>query len=262
LLVVTSSRGGSLAFMSILRRLNRTAQSLARSCGFAVRRRSTCIGEMEPFLERLKRLGFHPANILDVGANKTLWSRSAREVFPQAGFLLIEPQVEMLPNLQAFCAGAANCRWELAAAGPVAGELVLNVWHDHLAGSSLLAVADADAVCERRSVPIVTIDSLYPSPQSLPDLVKLDVQGFELEALKGATTLFGKTDCFVMEVGLYATVPDRPLVSDVIAFMNERNYKVFDIPGFLRRPLDGALGEIDLAFVLKGGRLDRHQNWC
>jgi hypothetical protein len=65
-----------------------------------------------------------------------------------------------------------------------------------------------------------------------------------------------------MEVGLYATPPTRPLVADVVAYMDEKNYKLFDVPGFLRRPPDGALGEIDLAFVLKGGSLDRNQKWC
>jgi len=248
--------------MPLKRHFARWTKSVARRYGWEIRRSTTCIGEMEPFLVRLRGLGFRPANILDVGAHRADWSAQARNIFPEARFVLIEPQEEMLAFLKEFCGRAEGSRWELAAAGPQAGELLLNVWQDHLPGSSLLPLVDNSAPQEQRRVRIVTIDSLYPSPAQLPDLVKLDVQGFELEALKGATTLFGQTQCFVMEVGLYATAPTRPLVADAVAFMAERNYKVFDIPGFLRRPLDGALGEIDLAFVLQGGSLDRNQDWC
>jgi hypothetical protein len=46
----------------------------------------------------------------------------------------------------------------------------------------------------------------------------------------------------------------------VIAFMGARNYKIFDVPGFFRLPPNGVLGEIDLAFVLEGGLLDRSES--
>ncbi len=94
-----------------------------------------------------------------------------------------------------------------------------------------------------------------------PQLAKLDIQGFELEALKGAKSLFGVTELFILEVSLYEFLPSSPVVSEVVAFMAARGYEVYDIPGFARRPFDSALGQIDLAFARKGGFLMARTDW-
>jgi FkbM family methyltransferase len=238
--------------LQLARFVKRTAHNL----GWEIRRSTSSIGELEPFLARLQRLGFRPQRILDVGAHQADWAQTTQSFFPEATFVLVEPQADLAPRLKAFCDRSPGSRFVQAAAGREPGELLLNIWKDHTAGSSLLPLVDVSGAVEQRRVPIVTIDSLYPDDGQLPEFVKLDVQGFELEALQGGTRLFGQTQLFLMETSLYASGQDRPLVDDVIAFMGARSYKIFDVPGFYRRPLDGALGEIDLAFVLKGGVLD------
>ncbi len=95
----------------------------------------------------------------------------------------------------------------------------------------------------------------------MPQLAKFDIHGFELEALAGATKLFAQTECMIVEVNLYKCVPTVPLFSDVVSFFDNRGYKVYDIPGYLRRPLDNALWQVDLAFVRKGGVFDGKQSW-
>jgi Methyltransferase FkbM domain len=78
--------------------------------------------------------------------------------------------------------------------------------------------------------------------------VKLDVEGFELEALRGGASLFGRTDVFLIEVALYRFV-DRPLLHDIVAYMASKGYFVYEIAGFIRRPYDGAVGLMDLCFA-------------
>ena len=41
-------------------------------------------------LLRLRKLGFNPTNILDIGAHHGYWSLSSRRVFPNANYMLIE----------------------------------------------------------------------------------------------------------------------------------------------------------------------------
>jgi len=52
-----------------------------------------------------------------------------------------------------------------------------------------------------------------------------------------------------------------PVFSDVINFMLARDYVVYDFAGFLRRPLDGALGQCDICFVKKNGFLRKSNDW-
>jgi FkbM family methyltransferase len=236
--------------------LTRTIKRIGRGLGFDIRRSSQTISNMDAFLAHLRRVGFVPTTVLDVGAHRADWSRLAHSYFPEAKFILIEPQVEMRPDLEAFCREANGSTWKLAGAGPEPGEMILAVWPD-LAGSSLLAGADAGHDLEKRSIPIITIDSLFAGGQELPQLAKLDVQGFELKALDGATTLIGRTECFILEVSLFRIVPDMPVFFEVAAYLDQRGYKLYDIAGHIRRPMDNALAQVDAVFVRKGGQLDK-----
>lgn len=74
---------------------------------------------------------------MDVGANKTDWSRMAIEIFPRAYFVLIEPQEEIKELLEGFQVKHPRSNYFLAGAGPENGVLTLNVWDD-LSGSSFL----------------------------------------------------------------------------------------------------------------------------
>jgi FkbM family methyltransferase len=220
------------------------------------------IDEMEPCLQHLRHLGLDPQCILDVGANRAGWSALAAGVFPEARFVLIEPQVEMEHHLAAFCAGRPSARYVLAGAGPEIGEAVQTIWDD-LTGSSFLPPVKADLlqVGRQREIPMVTIDSIFSETEPLPDLVKLDTQGFELEALKGASRLFGHTECFVLEVSLFCFIPGMPILCEVVEFMRQRGYVAYDICGYLRRPLDGALAQLDMAFAKADGRLRSRSHW-
>jgi len=223
------------------------------------------VGVMEFLLQDLKARGFTPNSILDVGANKGSWSKSTQLIFPNARFLLIEPQLEMEAALHTLCSQYPQMQYVLAGAGPENTEMVLTVWKD-LLGSSLLPPTEQglQKSGQQRTIPILTIDSLLQQMQfPLPQLVKMDIQGFEIEALKGATTLLGHTEVFILEVSLipFDNHPNLPLLYDVVQFMHQKGYVAYDFAGFGRRPYDGALGQCDICFVLRNGRLRGSNKW-
>lgn len=223
------------------------------------------IGKMDFLLQDLKKRGLNCKVIVDVGANRTNWSRMAKKVFPSSSFCLVEPQIEMKESLDRFCQEYNDSVYYLAGAGAKKGRLTLTVWDD-LQGSSFLPKPDDTLknIGKQRVIEIITIDDLVSSSEIMPpELMKLDTQGFELEALMGAEKTFGYTDVYILEVSLFsfADVPGQPSFSDVINFMLEREYVVYDFAGFLRRPLDGALGQCDICFVKKNGFLRESNEW-
>jgi hypothetical protein len=64
--------------------------------------------------------------------------------------------------------------------------------------------------------------------------LKLDVQGAEIEILRGSRDTLAKVEVIQLEVALLPYNDGAPLAADVLSFMNERNFKLYDIAGFVR----------------------------
>jgi FkbM family methyltransferase len=218
---------------------------------------------MQRLLEDVRARGFVPRGIIDVGANRGDWTRMALSVFPEAHIIMVEPQAEMVSPLEALCRQNPALSLMKAGVGSEPGQLLQTIWDD-LAGSSFLPREDValQAKGKQRLTQITTIDSLLGERGDFyPDLIKVDIQGFELKALTGAASTFGRTEMFIVEVSLFEFMTGLPTAREVIAFMGTRGYELYDVPGFLRRPSDGALGQMDLAFAKSNGVLRSSHKW-
>ena len=223
------------------------------------------IGDVKSFLEDIKARGFEPRGILDIGANRGDWTQMALGVFPGARSVMVEPQTEMEPFLRKLCKEDPRCRYFMCGAGAQEGELVLTLWEDTY-GSSYTVPKNENLLKEgrQRITPIRTVDGIVRELGSsfVPDLVKVDVQGYELEVLKGGASLIDAAEVVILETTLLTgDNPLWPSTRQVVEFMGTKGYEIYDLTSFLRKPSDGSLGQIDFAFAKKQGIFFKNKSW-
>ena len=112
-------------------------------------------------------------------------------------------------------------------------------------GSSVLPErSDVARTVERRR--LRTLDSLLAGEPA--DLLKIDVQGYELQILEGAARSLTTAKAVILETSLIEINEGCPLLHEVVAYMHERGFVVFDMLETHRRRADAALLQIDFLF--------------
>jgi hypothetical protein len=95
-----------------------------------------------------------------------------------------------------------------------------------------------------------------------PELIKADVQGFELEVLRGAKRCLESTQLLLLEVSYRRIYRDLPLAHEVIAFAGDAGFRIYDICTYAGRPSDGELTQSDILFARESSPLFANEAWC
>jgi len=199
-------------------------------------------------LQQAAKNGLNPETIIDVGAADG--TPPLYEVFPEANHILIEPLKEFSPNLSQLVTQLKKAKYISAAATSQTGSLIINVHPDLLGSSIYKEKEDSDVNGVERTVPTVTIDALCTDRGTTgPYLIKIDTQGSELEVLMGAEKIIQDTEFIILEVSLFEFFKGGCQFYDCIKFMKERGFVAYDIFDLQYRLLDGAMSQVDIAFV-------------
>jgi len=211
-------------------------------------------------LGRLPELGLDPRTVIDVGAAYGDWGELAGGLFPAAQLLLVEPLTEFAPFLEERARQLPRATVIAAAAGRVAGTATLHV-HADLVGTSLRV--EPELAATDRKVQVVTIDGLVRERGAeSPFVLKLDVQGGELDVLAGAEVTLARTELVQLETLLFPFYEDAPGLADLVLFMRSVGFVVYDVADLGYRPLDGALSQLDLFFVPEASALRRQHRYA
>ena len=204
---------------------------------------------LDSFLPLLKRYGFDPAHVIDVGANHGNWTRAAAKYFPKAHYTLVEPQDNLKTCVQDLIDGGIDIRWINAGASDRSGVMTLYVDRRDQSSTFLQVPRTVESAVRHVEVPVMTLNEIVStSSLPVPDMVKIDAEGFDLKVIAGASELLGKTDIFLAEVSLVqGDFENTPLA--IIQRMADAGYRFIDITYIDRSPKFGVLWLCEFAFL-------------
>lgn len=97
-------------------------------------------------------------------------------------------------------------------------------------------------------MPISTLQKVLAEHDDHYNLLKVDVQGFELDVLEGAADILPQFEVIILEVSIIRIGP-VPTFYDVMQYMDSKGYRLYDFLPMYYRPLDNALWQGDAFFV-------------
>mmetsp|Transcript_12385 Transcript_12385/g.39482 ORF Transcript_12385/g.39482 Transcript_12385/m.39482 type:complete len:463 (+) Transcript_12385:96-1484(+) len=220
----------------------------------------------------LKSAGFEAANILDVGANVGAWTRAMKKSFPRAHFFMIDAEPyhfhdwqDLIDNRTVSGAAAVlddrvrSVAWYRTRPRPGIG---FKGWID--TGNSMFRERTRfgdESIEERRLTK--TLDGVlaeHGQSDTTFDIIKLDVQGAELAAMRGGARTLSRASVVTMEMPFFGEFNrGAPTFGQYVHFMDVNGFTPFYISDqhTSRFSSGTVLIQIDLIFVRNTSSVSR-----
>jgi FkbM family methyltransferase len=220
---------------------------------------------VEDALVSLKTRGFAPRTVIDCGANVGHFSDFALCQFPDAVVHAIEPQPgcqAALHRLQAKSLGRLTVHaTALGNSEQEGATLTLSTDANASSTGAHVSVGD-DCNARNVTVPCRSLDDLLAGALEPDDraLLKLDLQGYELHALHGATQTLQSCEVVLTEVSFYAQSYEPP-ISVLVAILAQYGFELYDIAAVYARPRDDRPRQGDFIFARRGSLIVADTRW-
>lgn len=200
-----------------------------------------------------KSKGLAPKTIFDIGVGYgTPWLYDA---FPTAKLVLVEPLPIFADALDDLVRkyGASSHHVALGKSNKSA---TLRIPHHAATGASIWSKSTLldqsererglDLTEDRIDVPVVTLDEIncYPGPYVL----KIDVEGSELEVLLGARETLSNCHLIILEISVFPRFAGAPKIAELIHFMDGAGFELFDLPELHNLRAHECLAYVDAVF--------------
>lgn len=179
--------------------------------------------------------------VFDVGANIGLMAVPILRTCPAVRVVSFEPSPSTLPYLRRTAAGSGfGDRWVVVpkAAARTPGELTFYTGGTGDDAFEGLRATGRVETAGTVSVPATTLDAEWAALGRPPvSVIKIDVEGAELDALRGATDLLaGSHPAILMEWNAVNHKPYGYAPADLLGFAAERGYRVHAVPSLAAVP--------------------------
>ena len=196
----------------------------------------------------LKRLRFYKNkgvdfnNVLDIGACNGSWSLLVKSIFPEANILMVEENNDKEQILKKI----GNCKIALLSSeADKEVNYYKSVSGDASGNSIYLENTNYKFIPERRIT--TTLKLIVPKDVDY-DLIKMDVQGSELDIIKGGLDIIQKSKFLLLELQIFEYNKDAPMLLEVLIFLKKINFDLVDVFDLLYSST-GSLVQIDGFFV-------------
>jgi FkbM family methyltransferase len=218
-----------LATLNLLDKLFEAALSL-RLAGAVVRHRVLAGAEHRHVLAR------ELATVIDIGANRGQFALAARQWAPKARVVSFEPLPGPAAKFRSVFAGDEQVVLHEAAIGPQLERCEMHV-SARDDSSSLLPIADLQSKIFPGTAEVSTVEVrvapleafLKADEIQAPAMLKLDVQGFEYEALTGCEALLSRFDFVYCECSFVELYSGQKMAADVIDWLSDRGFRLSGI---------------------------------
>lgn len=200
------------------------------------------------------RLSTESPTIVDGGANKGSTTALFVQQYREPAVHAFEPIPELAEHLRIRFAGRPNVTIHEAVMGAETKTIRFNIVNN-LVSSSVLnpsainrsihgAKMDVSRVVE---VPQVRLEDVL-GPDCPVDLLKLDLQGYELEALKGCGSLLRRIKIITTEVEFVSLYDGQPLFAEIDIFLRKHGFRLLNLYELFTHP-DGQLTSGDAVYL-------------
>jgi FkbM family methyltransferase len=205
-------------------------------------------------IENLRGTSLQPRRVIDCGAYVGHWTRTLKTIFPASQVLMIDANPQ---NAHALAAVAAAFPRDVVYAIELLGaEQRSAVSYFQMATGSSVLPEQSNVARKVIQLPMRTLDAIAEAHGFTDaNFIKLDVQGYELEVLRGARRLLANAELVQLEVSFLEYNREAPLAHEVITTMHEYGFVVFDLGAFTRWGPANNLLQADLFFVRQDSEL-------
>jgi FkbM family methyltransferase len=238
--------------------LKRGVQAVLRTFGYQLNRVSSSqipFCGLANFFPLIKRFGFDPKHILDIGANHGKWTREALHYFPNAHYTLVEPQAELRASVQDLFDRGVRVKWIHCGVSDHSGVLPLHVIGLDHSSTFRQEQSVKNGAIRSINVPMQTVNQIVAATGlPIPEMVKIDAEGFDLKVLAGASELLGRAEIFLAEAEVCEPEFENTMLA-LIQKMNDSGYRLIDITDMNRSPEFGVVWLCELVFLSKRSKL-------